>query len=147
MVDVSVNILISRPLAEVAAYVFDPDHAPQWYVNIKSVEWKSPKPLAVNSEVAFVAHFLGKKLSYSYRVVELSASTLIMQTAQGPFPMETRYHLEGIDPATTRMTLQNKGYPSGFSKFVAPFIAMMMRRANGKDLKRLKEILEGGWVV
>lgn len=142
MVDVSTNILISKPSATVASYVFDPDHAPDWYVNIKSVEWKSPRPLRINSEVAFVAHFLGRKLSYTHRVMELSASTLIMKTAQGPFPMETRYHLEAIDPATTRMTLQNKGYPSGFSKFVAPFMALMMRKANEKDLKRLKAILE-----
>lgn len=142
MVDVSTDIVIAKPSEAVATFVFDPDRAPEWYVNIKSVEWKSPKPLRVHSEVAFVAHFLGRKLSYTYRVTELSASTLVMKTAEGPFPMETRYHLEAIGPATTRMTLQNKGYPSGFSRFVAPFMAMMMRKANQKDLKRLKTILE-----
>ena len=142
MVDVTTSILIAMPQEKVAAYVFDPDRAPDWYENIKSVEWKSPKPLAENSKVAFVAHFLGKKLSYTYQVTELSPSTLIMKTSEGPFPMETRYVLEPVSPVTTRMTLQNKGYPRGFSKFVAPFMAMMMRRANEKDLKRLKTILE-----
>lgn len=142
MVDVTTRIIISTPIERAAAYIFDPDHAPEWYVNIKSVEWKSPGPLAVNSKVAFVAHFLGRKLSYTYEVMELTATTLIMKTAEGPFPMETRYELEAIGPATTRMTLQNKGYPSGFSKLVAPFMAMMMRRENQKDLKRLKTVLE-----
>lgn len=145
MVDVTTRIVISLPREKVAAYVFDPDHAPEWYVNIKSVEWKSPKPLRVNSTVAFVAHFLGRKLSYTYEVVDLSDSTLVMRTSEGPFPMETRYHLEAIDPVTTRMTPQNKGYPSGFSKFAAPFMAMMMRKANQKDLRRLKTVLEGNY--
>jgi len=40
------------------------------------------------------------------------------------------------------MTLRNRGEPSGFSKLVAPLMASAMRRANQKDLARLKSILE-----
>jgi len=43
----------------------------------------------------------------------------------------------------TRMTLRNRGEPAGLSRFVAPFMAAAMRRANRKDLDRLKTILEG----
>jgi uncharacterized membrane protein len=143
MVDVTTAILISKPCEQVAAYVMDPDRAPEWYVNIKSVEWKTPKPLTLNSKVAFEAHFLGKKLSYTYEVTKLSATGLVMRTSEGPFPMETTYYLEVINSETTRMTLNNTGNPTGFSKLVAPFMTMMMRKANRNDLKRLKKILEG----
>jgi len=122
--------------------MFDPDRAPEWYENIKSIAWETPKPLTLNSKVAFVAHFLGKRLSYTYRVTELSATSLVMQTTEGPFPMETTYLLEPLGPHTTRVTLGNRGNPAGFGKLMAPFMAMMMRRANRHDLNRLKKKLE-----
>jgi hypothetical protein len=142
-VDVLTEVVIARSCGEVAAYAADPNNAPRWYVNIKSVEWKSSPPLAVGSRVAFVAQFLGRRLAYTYEVVELApAEKLVMRTAEGPFPMETTYTWEAVADGSTRMTLRNRGEPSGFSKLAAPLMASAMRRANRKDLARLKAVLE-----
>ena len=142
-VDVSSEILIRRSRNEVAAYSADPHNAPKWYENIKSVEWETPPPLRLGSQIAFVAHFLGRRMAYVYEVVELhSGQKLVMRTASGPFPMETTYEWESVDETTTRMTLRNRGNPSGFSRLAAPFMEFAMRRANRKDLARLKAILE-----
>jgi hypothetical protein len=56
--------------------------------------------------------------------------------------METTYEWQSVDDKTTRMTLRNRGNPTGFSRLAAPFMEFAMRRANRKDLARLKEILE-----
>jgi hypothetical protein len=90
-VDVVTQQVIRRRRGEVARYVADPDNAPRWYENIKSVEWKSPRPLQVGSLVEFVAHFLGRRLRYTYET---------------------------------------------------PVMAMAVRRANRKDMARLRSLLE-----
>lgn len=143
MVDVTTEINIAATRNKVAAFSSNPDNAPAWYVNIKSAEWKTEKPMQVGSQIAFVAHFMGKKLSYIYEIREfIPGEKLVMSTADGPFPMETTYTWETTDEHATRMTLQNRGRPSRFSKLLTPFMKYMMRRANRKDLLRLKQILE-----
>jgi hypothetical protein len=142
-VDIRTQIEIERQRGEVAAYSCDPDNAMSWYANIKSVEWKSAKPLAIGSAVTFGAEFLGRRLSYTYEVKEMvPGERFVMSTAEGPFPMETTYTWEDIPSCGTRMTLRNRGEPSGFSRIASPLMASAMRRANRKDLRQLKRILE-----
>jgi uncharacterized membrane protein len=142
-VDVQSAIVINRPLPEVSRYAANPDYAPLWYVNIKSVEWMTPPPAQVGSRIAFVAHFLGRRLAYTYEIVEFIPEVrLVMRTSEGPFPMETSYAWDSHPNGTTRMTLRNRGTPAGFSVWVAPLMAIAMRRANRKDLALLKERLE-----
>ena len=144
-VDVQTELVIARPRDEVAAFAADPDNAPRWYANIRSAEWRTPPPLRVGSRVAFVAHFLGRRLAYTYEIVEfVPGERLVMRTAEGPFPMETRYAWTAIHAARTRMTLRNRGEPSGFARWMAPFMAAAMRRANRKDLEQLRALLEAG---
>jgi uncharacterized membrane protein len=142
-VDVLTEVVIERPLQVVAEYVADPTNAPEWYVNIESVELRTDPPVTVGSRMDFVAHFLGRRIAYTYEVVELvPLERLVMRTAQGPFPMETSYRWSAPNNRSTHMTLRNRGEPSGFAGVAAPLMSAAMRRANQKDLARLKALLE-----
>ncbi|MGI5130393.1 SRPBCC family protein [Pseudonocardia sp. CA-107938] len=142
-VDVLTSIVIARPRDEVAAFASDPDNVTRWYRNIVAVEWRTEPPARVGSRIAFVAHFLGRRLAYTYEIRELDPGRrLVMSTAEGPFPMETTYTWDDEGAAATRMTLRNRGTPSGFARIGAPVMAAAMRRANAQDLAALKRILE-----
>lgn len=142
-VDVTVATVIERPVSDVAAYAGDPSNAPEWYSNIKSVRWRTTPPVAIGSQMDFVATFLGRQLSYTYEVVDLVAGErLVMRTAQGPFPMETTYEWSAVGEGQTRMTLRNRGEPAGFARVAAPVMAAAVRRNTTKDLQRLKQLLE-----
>jgi uncharacterized membrane protein len=142
-VDVLTEITISRPAGVVAAYAGDPSNAPAWYANIASIRWETEPPLRTGSRVAFTANFLGRQLAYTYEITEfVPGERLVMRTAQGPFPMETTYTWQPAGDRSTRMTLRNRGEPAGFSRVAGPFMALAMRRANRKDLRKLRSILE-----
>jgi hypothetical protein len=143
-VDVVTEVEIARPREGVAAFAADPSNATAWYKNIKAVEWESPPPVGVGSKLRFRARFLGRTLEYTYEVREIDpARRFVMATAQGPFPMETTYAWDDAGPGRTKMSLRNRGEPSGFAAVAAPIMRLAMRRANEADLRRLKALLEG----
>jgi uncharacterized membrane protein len=143
VVDVRTEIEIDRPRDEVAAYASNPDNAMAWYEHIKDVEWSTAKRLQVGSRIVFVARFLGRRIDYVYEVKALDpGERFVMATAEGPFPMETTYAWEDTEDGGTKMFLRNRGQPSGFSRITAPLLVGAMRRANRRDLKRLKAVLE-----
>lgn len=142
-VDAQTEIVIAQPLERVAGYASDPSNAPEWYSNIDSVEWTSPPSVAVGSSATFVARFLGRRLEYTYEIVELDpGERLVMRTQSGPFPMETTYTWSAVDDRSTRMTLRDRGEPAGFARLAAGAVQRAMRRANTKDLQNLQRILE-----
>jgi uncharacterized protein YndB with AHSA1/START domain len=142
-VDVLTEATIERPVDEVATYAADPSNAPEWYANITSAEWETPPPLQRGSRIAFEARWMGRRLAYTYEVIEFVPNErLVMRTSQGPFPMETTYTWQALEDGKTRMGIRNRGEPSGFAKVAAPVMAATIRRANEKDLENLRSILE-----
>jgi uncharacterized membrane protein len=143
MVDVLTEIVIHRPREAVANYASNPGHAPRVVHQHQGGQLETAPPLTIGSRVAFRAHFLGRDLDYVYEFTELEpGARLVMETAQGPFPMQTTYTWTDAGDSSTRMALRNTGKPAGFSAVVNLVMAPMMRRAMQKDLAKLKQILE-----
>lgn len=143
-VEISTETVIDRPVDVVAAYVADPGNAPEWYSNIEAAEWETTPPLAVGSRVKLTPRFLGMKMPpYTYTVLEHTpGERFVMRTEDGPFPVETTYTWSAVGGGSTRMTLTNRGEPSGLASLTAPMVTSGMRKALPKDLAQLKSILE-----
>ena len=141
--NVQSEILINKPVDKVADFAANPDNASQWYFNIESVKWKTPRPLAVGSQIVFKAQFLRRKRIYIYVITEyIPGQKLVMQTAEAPFPVQTTYTWRKETNDQTRMSLHNNGHLGGVLKLFSPFIKTMMRKENNRDLKKIKQILE-----
>jgi len=144
-VDISSEIVIDRPRAEVAAFAGDPDNAPAWYEHVKRVVWRTRRPLAVGTQVGFLAESLGRQLEVIYAVTALvPGERLVMRSEEGRFPMETTYSWRDEPGGGTRMSLSNHAEPRGVGRLSASLLKRSMRRANAKDLSRLKHLLESG---
>lgn len=145
-VDVETEVVIDRPRIDVAAYAANPNNAPDWNETVESVEWKTKKSLRVGSHFTFVGTLLGRRLTYTYEVIEfVPLERLVMRTSDGPFAVETIYTWEDAADGATRMTLRSRGEPSSFSsKLSSRLMASAMRRTNRNQLSRLKELLEAG---
>jgi uncharacterized membrane protein len=142
-VDINTEIVIDRPRSEVAAFAGDPDNAPAWYEHVKRVVWRTRKPLAVGTRVGFLAESLGRQLEFVYEITALvPGEQLVMRSAEGRFPMETTYSWRDEPGGGTRMFLTNHAEPRGVGRLSSALLKRSMRRANAKDLSRLKNVLE-----
>lgn len=135
--------MIERSIDVVAAFAGDPSNAPTWYRRIATAEWETEPPMALGSRIRFRARFLGRDLSYTYEITEYTpGEQVVMRTTEGPFPMATTYRWRRVGDRVTHMTLRNHGEPTGFSRLVAPLMAIAMKRAMRQDLADLTRLLE-----
>jgi hypothetical protein len=117
MVDVTTAIVINRPPAVVAAVAGDPGHASLWLVHLTAVHWSV--------------------------VQRVPGERLVLRTDDGPFPLELTTTWEAWDdPETTVVRLHTMGSPTGARRLLGGVLAAAMKRANGKDLLELKQLLE-----
>ncbi|WP_327111610.1 SRPBCC family protein [Nocardia sp. NBC_01730] len=142
-VDVVTEVVINRSRELVAAFAGDPTNTPAWYDKIRGVDWRTAPPLRVGSQMDFVVHSHGRRLAYTYEVVDYApGERLVMRTSAGPFPIEMTCTWADTPEGGTRMTLRNRGEPSGFGKVAGRVLEAAIRRANRADLARLKTLLE-----
>jgi uncharacterized membrane protein len=142
-VQINTEIVIDRPRAEVAAFAADPDNATAWYEHVRRVVWRTRRPLEVGTRIGFLAESLGRQLEFVYEITALvPGEQLVMRSAEGRFPMETTYSWRDEPGGGTRMLLQNLAEPRGLGRVSAALLKRSMRRANVKDLSRLKDVLE-----
>jgi uncharacterized membrane protein len=141
-IDVTTEVHIRRPRDEVAAYMIDPAHDPEWIGGIREARLLGDPPVAVGSRVARVATFLGRRLEYVNEVVELDpARCLDMRSVVAPFPMAITYSFAERDGGTT-VRNRVRGGRGGFFRLLGPLLGPLVRRSVQRDLERLRDRLE-----
>ena len=143
MIKVQTEIIINKPIKEVSSFSADPNNEINWYKNLISIQWKTSKPIQLNSKIAYKSKFLGRLLSYTFEVVFYEEQKrIMMKSKEGPFLMTTIYTWSSIDENTTLMKIENQGNPNGFFHLIKPLMPFLVRKSSNESLKKLKEILE-----
>jgi uncharacterized membrane protein len=143
MVNIKAEIFIEKPILEVFEYISDPNNAIDWLKNTISIQWKTPKPVQLNSKIAVKTNYFGKEMFYMYEVVFIEeGKKIMMKTKEGFLPMMTTYHCIDVDENTTLVKIDVKGNPTGFLKYFSLIINMVMKNSYKKSLLKLKKIVE-----
>jgi polyketide cyclase/dehydrase/lipid transport protein len=145
-IDITAEVAIRRALRDVAAYMIDPAHDPEWIGGVREVRMETPQPLAVGSRVARVASFLERRVEYVNEVTELDPERVLdMRSVKAPFPMRVTYSFERRGPGDgdgTTVRNRVRGAPGGFFALFGPLLAPMVKRSVQKDLERLRGVME-----
>ena len=142
-IDVTAEVVVARPRDEVAAYMTDPAHDPEWIGGIGEARLIGDPPLRPGSRVARVARFLGRRVEYVNEVTVLGPERLDMRSVVAPFPMHITYGFTARpgDGATV-VSNRVRGETGRFYALAGPLLAPLVRRSVQRDLERLRAILE-----
>jgi uncharacterized membrane protein len=142
-VDVTATGTIDRPREEVAAYLRDPANDTTWIGGLRSARLLTPGPVAVGSQVERVASFLGRRVEYVNEITELTGDRLVMRSVRSPFPMRVSYGHRPATDGATEVSVRVEGQAGRFYALAAPLLGVAVRRSIARDLRNLKQVLEG----
>jgi hypothetical protein len=142
-VDVRPSVVVHRPRAEVAAFMFDPANDLRWTGGITASTPARPGPLVEGATVERTARFLGRRFTYGYVVTRHEPERLVELAVDRPFPMRIRYELADHPDGTT-VTIHATGTPGRFFGWATPLLARQVHRNIAADLGRLRDCLESG---
>ena len=139
--DVRVEAHIARSPEDVAAYMFDPHHDPDWISGIEQVD-PPATPVGVGTETHRLARFMGRRIDYVLRVVQhVPERLLVMESVQAPFPMGVTYGVEP-DGSGSRVSLRVTGGYGLLMRMAQPIVSRQIKGSLEADLRHLRGRLE-----
>src|SRR5882724_2118725 len=139
--DVRVEAHVARSPQDVAAYMFDPNHDPDWITGIEHVD-PPAAPVGVGTETHRLAKFMGRRIDYVLRVVQHTPGRLVvMESVQAPFPMGVTYGVEP-DGSGSRVSLRVTGGYGLLMRLAQPIMSRQITRSLEADLRHLRVRLE-----
>jgi hypothetical protein len=140
-VNVAPEVIIRKPRAEVAAFMFDPARDAQWTGGVVEVRPLTEGLLRTGSRVERVSRFMGKTFPYLVEVTDSAPESFVQMKVDKPFPMNIRYELEDVAEGT-RARIRCSGEARGFFRIAGPLMNRMVKKSITEDLERLKACVE-----
>lgn len=142
MIKVENVVTINKPVAEVFAYVNNPENSTKWQGGVEAVEYDDIDQ-KVGDQYTEVRKFMGREMKTKMEITALETNKKYAAKAlSGPvlFDVTVLFEPEG---GGTKMTTTVEGEPGGFFKLASGALEKQLASSLAEDGARLKEILEG----
>lgn len=144
MIELETTVEISRPVAEVFAFVADQTNAPQWQDGLHEVRRLTEGPIGVGSEHEFVRRFAGRRVASRNRFVAFEQDRHVrFEIPEGWLTGEASYTTDP-GPGGTVLTSRMRFRAHGVAALLEGLLTRVLARDARRDDMRLKRLLEGG---
>lgn len=142
MVHVEESIVIERPIADVFAYMTNPETIPEWQGSALEAALEGDGPVHAGSRIVERRKFLGRRMDSTVEVAEYEPPRrFAIKVTSGPVPFTATNVLSETDGAT-RIDTVIEGEPGGFFRLAEPLVARGVQRELRNNLETLKDVLE-----
>lgn len=136
------SVAINRPVAQVFAFVSNPNNNVLWQPEVIEHTMLSAGPMALNSKMRHVSKFMGRRIESNLDITEFVPNQKIaFHVTSGTLPYTIYYHLDS-EGNGTRFTYSAVMESNWFLKLIQPLMVRSAKRVIDGDLSRLKVVLE-----
>ncbi len=137
------TMVTSQPAELVFAFLSNPENDPSWSSASRHTRKTSPGPIDVGATFEQAGRFLGRRLALSLEVTAYEPNRRFgMKVASGPIKFAGVREVKAV-PDGTLVTFTGGGRAPGPLRIAEPLLSWAAGRQLGRDLARLKEVLEG----
>lgn len=143
--EITQDVIIERPIADIVAMLSDPDHPYHWHRDLVSLERTGGTPGQPGATARLTYNDKGRtfKLDEEIVAVRLPVDTVTTYKAAGMTHTLTTT-LEEVGPTTTKVTVHNAIKLPRLAKLAGPIIEKATRGQTEVRARDLKRYLETG---
>ena len=140
MATVQNTVHVSRPAAEVFAFVADPANWPKWNPAVREAS-ASERPVRVGTSIRSRAKLLGRTVELDGRVIEHLPDRRFATKALKPYPFTVTWTFEPEDGGTKVVRTGNLE-TTGLLRLLSPITRRLAWKADQVSLEKMKALLE-----
>lgn len=140
---IELSIVIKRPIDESFAFLANLENDVKWHSAFVEVRKTSDGSPGVGARFLVFEGVLGRRTpGTEYEVTEYEPNRIAAwKSVSGPLPLQFWRTFERVENGT-RFAVRYEGQPRGFFKLAWPLITRMVRRQQGGDMRKLKDLME-----
>jgi hypothetical protein len=140
---IELSIVIKRPIEEAFAFLANLENDVEWHSAFVEVRNTAVGSNGVGARFLVFEELLGRRTpGTEYEVIEYEPNrSAAWKTVSGPLQLKFWRTFERVESGT-RFAVRYEGEARGFLKLAWPLITRLVKRQQGGDMRKLKELME-----